>query len=98
MIVFRFFRAWSATSTAPRIGNAAVEATPHAGLTYPSAVLERFVGSRRSGSSANDVPIKPGFGVDALYAPRRTVLDPILVGAAQRGEQHGRSGECRSMC
>ena len=29
------------------------------------------------------VPIKPGFGVDALYAPRRTVLDPILVGAAR---------------
>ena len=30
-----------------------------------------------------DVPIKPGFGVDALYAPRRTVLDPILVDAAR---------------
>lgn len=30
-----------------------------------------------------DVPIKPGSGVDALYAPRRTVLDPILVSAAQ---------------
>jgi flavin-dependent dehydrogenase len=29
-----------------------------------------------------DVPIKPGAGVDALYAPRRTVLDPILVDAA----------------
>ena len=28
------------------------------------------------------VPIKPGAGVDALYAPRRTVLDPILVRAA----------------
>lgn len=30
------------------------------------------------------VPIKPRDGVDALYAPRRTVLDPILVDAAQR--------------
>jgi flavin-dependent dehydrogenase len=32
----------------------------------------------------NDVVItvKPSFGVDALYAPRRTVLDPILVDAA----------------
>ena len=30
-----------------------------------------------------DVPIKPGSGVDALYAPRRTVLDPILVDAAR---------------
>jgi 2-polyprenyl-6-methoxyphenol hydroxylase-like FAD-dependent oxidoreductase len=34
---------------------------------------------------ANDqivVPIKPGHGVDALYTPRRTVLDPLLVDAA----------------
>lgn len=34
---------------------------------------------------ANDeivVPIKPAHGVDALYAPRRTVLDPVLVDAA----------------
>lgn len=29
------------------------------------------------------VPIKPGGGVDALYAPRRTVLDPLLAAAAQ---------------
>lgn len=29
------------------------------------------------------VPIKPYGGVDALYAPRRTVLDPILVDAAR---------------
>jgi flavin-dependent dehydrogenase len=29
------------------------------------------------------VPIKPGLGVEALYAPRRTVLDPILVNAAR---------------
>jgi flavin-dependent dehydrogenase len=28
------------------------------------------------------VPIKPKFGVDALYAPRRTVLDRVLVDAA----------------
>jgi 2-polyprenyl-6-methoxyphenol hydroxylase-like FAD-dependent oxidoreductase len=28
------------------------------------------------------IPIKPSPGVDALYAPRRTVLDPILVDAA----------------
>jgi flavin-dependent dehydrogenase len=28
------------------------------------------------------VPIKPRDGVDALYAPRRTVLDPLLVRAA----------------
>ena len=29
------------------------------------------------------IDIKPAFGVDALYAPRRTVLDPILVNAAR---------------
>lgn len=28
------------------------------------------------------IPIKPADGVDALYAPRRTVLDPILADAA----------------
>jgi 2-polyprenyl-6-methoxyphenol hydroxylase-like FAD-dependent oxidoreductase len=28
------------------------------------------------------IPIKPAHGVDALYAPRRTVLDPILANAA----------------
>jgi 2-polyprenyl-6-methoxyphenol hydroxylase-like FAD-dependent oxidoreductase len=28
------------------------------------------------------IPIQPAHGVDALYAPRRTVLDPILVQAA----------------
>jgi flavin-dependent dehydrogenase len=28
------------------------------------------------------IPIKPSYGVEALYAPRRTVLDPILVDAA----------------
>ena len=28
------------------------------------------------------IPIKPAHGVDALYAPRRTILDPILATAA----------------
>ena len=35
------------------------------------------------GEDVVDVPIKPSAGVDALYAPRRTVLDPILVDAAR---------------
>jgi flavin-dependent dehydrogenase len=34
------------------------------------------------GDDAIAVPIKPAAGVDALYAPRRTVLDPIVVDAA----------------
>lgn len=39
------------------------------------------------------VPIKPGSGVDALYAPRRTVLDPLLVDAARRAGAVVRYGE-----
>jgi flavin-dependent dehydrogenase len=35
------------------------------------------------GDDRIEVPIKPGSGVDALYAPRRTVLDPLLVDAAR---------------
>lgn len=31
----------------------------------------------------NVVDIRPGHGIDALYAPRRTVLDPLLVDAAE---------------
>jgi 2-polyprenyl-6-methoxyphenol hydroxylase-like FAD-dependent oxidoreductase len=34
------------------------------------------------------VPIKDKDGVDALFAPRRTVLDPILVGAAEEAGVH----------
>ena len=36
----------------------------------------------RYGAETIDIPIKPSHGVDALYAPRRTVLDPVLVDAA----------------
>jgi 2-polyprenyl-6-methoxyphenol hydroxylase-like FAD-dependent oxidoreductase len=35
------------------------------------------------GDDVIEVPIKARDGVDALYAPRRTVLDPILVDAAR---------------
>lgn len=35
------------------------------------------------GDEAVTVPIRPGDGVDALYAPKRTVLDPVLVDAAR---------------
>ena len=34
------------------------------------------------GTDRVDVAVKPAYGVDALYAPRRTVLDPIIVDAA----------------
>src|SRR5262245_11772013 len=35
------------------------------------------------GNDAVEIPIKPRDGVDALYAPRRTLLDPLLADAAQ---------------
>lgn len=35
------------------------------------------------GDEAIEIKIKPRDGVDALYAPRRTVLDPLLADAAQ---------------
>src|SRR3954447_16898488 len=34
------------------------------------------------GDEAVEIAIRPGDGVDALYAPRRTVLDSLLVDAA----------------
>ncbi len=46
------------------------------------------------GEEATEVMIKPRDGVDALYAPRRTVLDTVLVDAAlSAGAEvaHGRS-------
>ena len=40
------------------------------------------------------VTIKPSHGVDALYAPRRTVLDPILVDAARAAGASFAYGTC----
>jgi len=37
---------------------------------------------------ALSIPIKAADGVDALYAPRRTVLDPILANAAEEAGAH----------
>jgi 2-polyprenyl-6-methoxyphenol hydroxylase-like FAD-dependent oxidoreductase len=36
----------------------------------------------RHGDESVVISIKPSYGVDALYAPRRTLLDPLLVHAA----------------
>ena len=36
----------------------------------------------RYGAESVVITIKPSYGVDALYAPRRTLLDPVLVHAA----------------
>ena len=60
-------------------------------------VLERVVAAgtppiRRTsfhyGGDAVEVPIRARDGVDALYAPRRTVLDPILANAAAEAGAH----------
>jgi 2-polyprenyl-6-methoxyphenol hydroxylase-like FAD-dependent oxidoreductase len=40
------------------------------------------------GDEALTVPVKPRDGVDALFAPRRTVLDPVLVDAAIESGVH----------
>jgi 2-polyprenyl-6-methoxyphenol hydroxylase-like FAD-dependent oxidoreductase len=40
------------------------------------------------GGDAVEIKIKPRDGVDALYAPRRTVLDPLLADAAQASGAH----------
>jgi menaquinone-9 beta-reductase len=37
------------------------------------------------GDEVIDIQIKPGDGIDALYAPRRTLLDSLLVDAARSG-------------
>src|SRR5690606_27278617 len=34
------------------------------------------------GGERREIAIKPAHGVDALYAPRRTLLDPVLAEAA----------------
>ena len=44
------------------------------------------------GDEAVPVDFKPGAGIDALYAPRRTVLDPILVAAAEQAGAEFRFG------
>ncbi|NIP58249.1 MAG: NAD(P)/FAD-dependent oxidoreductase, partial [Gemmatimonadetes bacterium] len=35
------------------------------------------------GTESVEIPIKPGGGVDALYAPRRTLLDAVLAEGAR---------------
>jgi menaquinone-9 beta-reductase len=37
---------------------------------------------------AIEIPIKPRDGVDGLYAPRRTILDPVLADAAESAGAH----------
>jgi len=44
------------------------------------------------GSEAIRIDIKPDHGVDCLFAPRRTVLDPLLVDAAREAGAYVRYG------
>jgi len=50
--------------------------------TPPVRSVRFHMSSEESGYETNTVAVKPSAGVDALYAPRRTVLDRILVDAA----------------
>ncbi|MGD8318261.1 MAG: NAD(P)/FAD-dependent oxidoreductase [Myxococcales bacterium] len=51
-----------------------------------------FIYTDGGGSEAIDMDIKPRRGVDSLYAPRRTVLDRILVDAARDAGAEVRHG------
>lgn len=51
-----------------------------------------FVYADEHGSEVFEVHIKPRLGVDSLYAPRRTVLDRILVDAARDAGAEVRHG------
>jgi 2-polyprenyl-6-methoxyphenol hydroxylase-like FAD-dependent oxidoreductase len=44
------------------------------------------------GAESTPITIKPSYGVDALYAPRRTVLDAILIDAAAAAGAEVRHG------
>jgi flavin-dependent dehydrogenase len=44
------------------------------------------------GGEVVDIPIKPGAGIDALYAPRRTVLDRVQVDGARMAGAEVRYG------
>jgi flavin-dependent dehydrogenase len=59
-----------------RVVSAGTPAVRRARFHYPDADPDGVV----------EVPVTPSPGVPALYAPRRTVLDPILVAAAR---EHG---------
>jgi flavin-dependent dehydrogenase len=45
-----------------------------------------------AGGEVTTISIRPSYGVDALYAPRRAVLDPILAAAAVRAGAELRPG------
>lgn len=51
-----------------------------------------FLYSDDEGSQDVEIDIKPRHGVEALYAPRRTVLDRVLVEAARDAGAHVRHG------
>jgi flavin-dependent dehydrogenase len=55
--------------------------------TPPVRQATFYVGPERT-----TIPVKPAHGVDALYAPRRTILDPILADAATAAGAEVRNG------
>ena len=82
---------WTAAATAPTPcpptrSCAAASSSSTAGGCSTQVIAAGTPAVRRTRFTYADdevtVTIKPSHGVDALYAPRRTVLDPILVDAA----------------
>jgi len=59
-----------------------LDAIKHAGT--PPVGITTF----HYGSDTTEIEIKPRDGVDALYAPRRTLLDPVLADAAASASAH----------
>src|SRR5690606_41260934 len=57
-----------------------------AGTPPVRTTVYRYGGERRV------IAIRPAHGIDALYAPRRTVLDPLLAEAAAEAGAHVRFG------
>jgi flavin-dependent dehydrogenase len=67
-----------------------VEKLEHAGTPRIEKTTFRYADDQ--GSEEISVDIKPRHGVDALYAPRRTALDRVLVNAAREAGAEVRHG------
>ena len=67
-----------------------IEKLEHSGT--PRVQRTTFCYADDSGTDEVPIDIKPRYGVDALYAPRRTALDRVLVNAARDAGAEVRHG------
>lgn len=99
VLVFDKSRFGADTVSTHALMRPAVLLLQHWGLTdrleeegTPRIEKTAFVYADDRGSQAIEIDIKPRQGVEALYAPRRTVLDRVLVEAARDGGADVRHG------